>query len=67
MRKTITLPDSLALEIQRYTRSRNISQAIRQALENWVYEKKLLELRSRRGKGGFDFDPVEYRALEVRN
>ena len=66
MRTTITIEDSVLDQLLEYTRAKTKTQAVNQALADWVRRLKIEKLRSMRGKFHIEDNWKELRALEAR-
>ena len=71
MRATVNIPDDLISEVQKISKEKSKTRAIVRAMEAYVTEKKIAELRALRGKIPLDYDwqreeSVELQAQEER-
>jgi Arc/MetJ family transcription regulator len=66
MRTTVTLGDDVARELMALTSARTRTEAVNQALRDWVRWKKLDRLRALRGKLAIDGDWEALRAADVQ-
>lgn len=65
MRTTINVPDSVLGELVRLTGTKTRTEAVNQALSEWVRWRRLCRLLALRGKLAFDSDLEALRALEL--
>lgn len=65
MRTTITIDDTIFGELMRFTQSKTRTEAINQALSEWVRRKKIERLKALRGKFELAGDLNELRRLEI--
>jgi Arc/MetJ family transcription regulator len=65
MRTTVTVGDDVAEDLMALTSARTRTEAVNQALKDWVRWKKIDRLRSLRGKLTIDGDWESLRAAEV--
>jgi Arc/MetJ family transcription regulator len=65
MRTTVTLGDDVAQDLMTLTSARTRTEAVNEALKDWVRWKKIDRLRSLRGKLAIDGDWESLRAAEV--
>ena len=56
MRTTLNIPDDLVAEVQKISKEKSITRAIVKAMEAYVTERKMSELRALRGKIPLDYD-----------
>ncbi len=56
MRATLNIPDDLLSEVQNISKEKSKTKAIVRAMEAYVTEKKMAELRALRGKIPLDYD-----------
>ncbi len=66
MRATLNIPDDLVSEVQKISREKSKTKAIVRAMEAYVKEKKMAELRALRGKIPLDYDWQKEEARELR-
>ncbi len=65
MRTTINLPDSVLGELMRLTGTKTRTEAVNQALSEWVRWRKIGRLLALRGRLAFDGELDALRALEL--
>ena len=65
MRTTITIDDHLFCELLRYSDTRSKSAAVSRAIEEWLADKKIRELRALRGKLDIIDNIAALRELEL--
>ena len=68
MRATLNIPDDLVSEVQKISKEKSKTRAIVRAMESYVTEKKMAELRALRGKIPLDYDwqREEYAELQAQ-
>ena len=71
MRATLNIPDDLISEVQKISKEKSKTRAIVRAMEAYVTEKKIAELRALRGKIPLNYDwqreeSVDLQAQEER-
>ena len=65
MRATLNIPDDLLNEVQKISKEKSKTKAIVTAMEAYVREKKMTELRALRGKMTLDYDWKKEEAAEL--
>lgn len=65
MRATLNIPDELLSEVQRISHEKSKTKAVITAMEAFVRDRKLAELRSLRGKLDIDYDWEEEERREL--
>ena len=65
MHTTITIADTIFGELMRFTQAKTRTDAINQALSEWVRRQKLEKLKALRGKIRFDAEIDDLRQLEI--
>ena len=66
MRATLNIPDELLSEVQRITGEKSKTKAIVTAMEAYVRDEKMTELRTLRGKITLDYDWQKEEAAELQ-
>jgi len=66
MRATLNIPDDLLNEVQNISKEKSKTKAIVTAMEAYVREKKMMELRALRGKMTLDYDWQKEEAAELQ-
>ncbi len=66
MRATLNIPDDLVSEVQKISKEKSKTKAIIRAMEAYVTEKKMAELRALRGEIPLDFDWQREKAGELQ-
>ncbi len=66
MRATLNIPDDLVSEVQKISREKSKTKAIVRAMEAYVTEKKMAELRALRGKIPLDYNWQKEEAGELQ-
>jgi len=66
MRATLNIPDDLILEVQKISKEKSKTRAIVTAMEAYVREKKMAELRALRGKIHLEYDWQKEEATELQ-
>lgn len=65
MRATLNIPDDLLSEVQQIAHEKSKTKAIIRAMEAFVRERKMEQLRSLRGKIAIDYDWEKEEAREM--
>ena len=66
MRATLNIPDDLISEVQKISKEKSKTKAIVRAMEAYVTEKKMAQLRALRGKIPLDYDWQREEAAELQ-
>jgi metal-responsive CopG/Arc/MetJ family transcriptional regulator len=66
MRATLNIPDDLLSEVQKISMEKSKTRAIVTAMEAYVREKKLADLRALQGKMPLDYDWQKEEATELQ-
>jgi metal-responsive CopG/Arc/MetJ family transcriptional regulator len=66
MRATLNIPDDLLSEVQKISMEKSKTRAIVTAMEAYVREKKLADLRALQGKMLLDYDWQKEEATELQ-
>ncbi|HEY5498272.1 MAG TPA: type II toxin-antitoxin system VapB family antitoxin [Syntrophales bacterium] len=66
MRATLNIPDDLVSEVQKISREKSKTRAIVMAMEAYVRDQKMAELRALRGKMTMDYDWQKEEAVELQ-
>jgi len=66
MRATLNIPDELVSEVQKISREKSKTRAIVTAMEAYVRDQKMAELRALRGKMTMDYDWQKEEAVELQ-
>jgi metal-responsive CopG/Arc/MetJ family transcriptional regulator len=66
MRATLNIPDDLISEVQKISNEKSKTRAIVTAMETYVRDRKMAELRALRGKMTLDYDWQKEEAAELR-
>jgi metal-responsive CopG/Arc/MetJ family transcriptional regulator len=66
MRATLNIPDDLISEVKKITKEKSKTRAIVTAMETYVRDRKMAELRALRGKMPLDYDWQKEEAAELR-
>jgi metal-responsive CopG/Arc/MetJ family transcriptional regulator len=66
MRATLNIPDDLLSEVQKISMEKSKTRAIVTAMEAYVREKKLADLRALQGKMPLDYDWQKEEAMELQ-
>jgi metal-responsive CopG/Arc/MetJ family transcriptional regulator len=66
MRATLNIPDDLVSEVQKITKEKSKTKAIVRAMEAYVTERKMTELRALRGKISLDYDWQKEESRELQ-
>lgn len=66
MRATLNIPDDLISEVQKISKEKSKTRAIVAAMETYVRDRKMAELRALRGKIPLDYDWQKEEAAELR-
>ncbi len=66
MRATLNIPDDLISEVQKISKEKSKTRAIVAAMETYVRDRKMAELRALRGKMPLDYDWQKEEAAELR-
>ncbi len=66
MRATLNIPDDLISEVQKLSKEKSKTKAIVRAMEAYVTEKKMAQLRSLRGKIPLDYDWRKEESAELQ-
>jgi len=66
MRATLNIPDDLISEVKKITKEKSKTRAIVAAMETYVRDRKMAELRALRGKMPLDYDWQKAEAAELR-
>ena len=64
MRATLNIPDELISEVQKISKEKSKTRAIVTAMEAYVRDRKMAELRALRGKMPLDYDWQKEEAVE---
>lgn len=65
MRATLNIPDNLLSEVQRIAHEKSKTKAVITAMEAFVKDRKLAELRALRGKLNIDYNWEEEERREL--
>lgn len=65
MRTTITIDDAVFGELMRLTEAKSRTEAINQALREWIRRQKIEKLKALRGKLSMEGDLEDLRRLEI--
>jgi len=65
MRTTITIDDTLFADLMKLTEAKSRSEAVRQAISDWVRRQRIERLKKLRGKLELDVDIDEMRRLDI--
>jgi metal-responsive CopG/Arc/MetJ family transcriptional regulator len=66
MRATLNIPDDLISEVQKISKEKSKTRAIVTAMETYVRDRKMAELRALRGKMPLDYDWQKEESAELR-
>ncbi len=66
MRATLNIPDELISEVQKISKEKSKTRAIVTAMETYVRDRKMTELRALRGKMPLDYDWQKEEAAELQ-
>lgn len=66
MRATLNIPDDLISEVQKISKEKSKTRAIVAAMETYVRDRKMAELRALRGKIPLDYDWQKEEVAELR-
>jgi len=66
MRATLNIPDDLLSEVQKISMEKSKTRAIVTAMEAYVREKKMADLRALQGKMPLDYDWQKEEAAELQ-
>jgi metal-responsive CopG/Arc/MetJ family transcriptional regulator len=66
MRATLNIPDDLISEVQKISKEKSKTRAIVTAMETYVRDRKMAELRALRGKVPLDYDWQKEEAVELQ-
>jgi metal-responsive CopG/Arc/MetJ family transcriptional regulator len=66
MRATLNIPDDLISEVQKISKEKSKTRAIVTAMETYVRDRKMAELRALRGKMLLDYDWQKEEAAELK-
>lgn len=66
MRATLNIPDDLISEVQKISKEKSKTRAIVTAMESYVRDRKMAELRALRGKIPLDYDWQKEEAAELQ-
>ena len=66
MRATLNIPDNLIYEVQKISKEKSKTKAIVRAMEAYVTEKKMVQLRALRGKIPLDYDWQREESAELQ-
>jgi metal-responsive CopG/Arc/MetJ family transcriptional regulator len=66
MRATLNIPDALVSEVQKISREKSKTRAIVTAMEVYVRDQKMAELRALRGKLMLDYDWQKEEGVELQ-
>lgn len=66
MRATLNIPDVLVSEVQKISGEKSKTRAIVTAMEVYVRDQKMTELRALRGKMTLDYDWQKEEAVELQ-
>jgi metal-responsive CopG/Arc/MetJ family transcriptional regulator len=66
MRATLNIPDDLMSEVQKISKEKSKTRAIVTAMETYVQDRKMAELRALRGKMSLDYDWQKEEAVELQ-
>jgi len=56
MRATLNIPDELMIEVQKMSKEKSKTKAIVTAMEAYIHDRKMTELRALRGKMPLNYD-----------
>ena len=65
LRTTVTIPDEVLTDLMRFSEAKTRTEAVNQAVAEWVRLRKIRELRSLRGKLSFDGEIEEVHRAEI--
>jgi metal-responsive CopG/Arc/MetJ family transcriptional regulator len=66
MRATLNIPDDLISEVQKISKEKSKTRAIVTAMETYVRDRKMAELRALRGKMPIEYDWQKEEAAELQ-
>jgi metal-responsive CopG/Arc/MetJ family transcriptional regulator len=66
MRATLNIPDDLISEVQKISKEKSKTRAIVTAMETYVRDRKMAELRALQGKMPLDYHWQKEEAAELR-
>lgn len=65
MRTTVTMSDEIVSDLMRFTEARTRTEAVNQAVEEWVRQERIRRLRTLRGRLSVESGSERLRDAEV--